>query len=218
MLGARHTPKAGGKVGKKQLTQVGRAPAQCGITYIPSYSPQARGRMERVFGTLQNRLPQELQLHRFKTVAPAANRYLKRQFMADYNERFTGAAAEPALVFRPYVRRPLADILCVPKDRRVGGDNCVIWRWRSLQIALQAHRPHDVKATVRVTRKFRWHVCHLRWTALSGAIRSTRTTTARCLLAARLTPLGASGLWICGQRSVLPKSSTGITATAEADK
>jgi len=63
------TQQAGGKVDKTQLTQVGRALSQLGITHIPSYSPQARGRMERVFGTLQNRLPQELRLAGIKTVA-----------------------------------------------------------------------------------------------------------------------------------------------------
>ena len=81
------TPKAGGKVDKTQLTQVGRALSQLGITHIPSYSPQGRGRMERVFGTLQKRLPQELRLARVKTMA-AANRYLKERFVPDYNARF----------------------------------------------------------------------------------------------------------------------------------
>jgi hypothetical protein len=144
-----HTPKAGGRVDKKQLTQVGRALAQLGITHIPSYSPQARGRMERAFGTLQNRLPQELRVHGIKTVA-AANRYLKQRFIAEYNKRFAVAAAEPGTAFLPYVGRSLADILCVQENRRVGGDNCVLWRSQSLQIPPQAHRRHYVKATVRV--------------------------------------------------------------------
>ena len=63
------TPKGGGKVDKTQPTQVGRALAQLGITHIASYSPQGRGRMERVFGTLQKRLPQELRLTRIRTIA-----------------------------------------------------------------------------------------------------------------------------------------------------
>src|SRR5271167_188103 len=87
------TPKANSKVDKTQLTQVGRALSQLGITHIPSYSPQRRGRMERVFGTLQKRLPQELRLARIKTVA-AANRYLKERFVPDYNARFGVPAAE----------------------------------------------------------------------------------------------------------------------------
>ena len=88
------TRHADGKVDKTQLTQVGRALSQLGITHIPSYSPQASGRMERVFGTLQNRLPQELRLAGIKTVA-AANRYIKERFVPDYNARFAVPAAEP---------------------------------------------------------------------------------------------------------------------------
>ena len=70
-----HTPKAGEKVAKDQLTQVGRALAQLGIEHIPAYSPEARGRCERAFGTLQDRLPKELQLAGITTLE-AANRFL----------------------------------------------------------------------------------------------------------------------------------------------
>jgi hypothetical protein len=143
------TPKDARKVDKTQLTQVGRALCQLGITHIPSYSPQGRGRMERVFGTLQKRLPQELRLARIKTVA-AANRYLRERFIPDYNARFAVPAAEPGSAFVPYVGRPLEDVLCVQEDRVVGADNCVSWHRRSLQIPPQRHRQHYVRATVRV--------------------------------------------------------------------
>jgi hypothetical protein len=144
-----HTPKAGGRVDKTRLTQFGRALQQLGITHIPSYSPEARGRMERVFGTVQNRLPQELRLNGIKTPV-AANRYLKEHFMPDYNARFAVPAAEPGSAFLPYAGRPLEDVLCVQEDRRVGGDNCVPWKRLALQIPPQPHRHHYVKATVRV--------------------------------------------------------------------
>ena len=143
------TPKGGGKVDKTQPTQVGRALSQLGITHIASYSPQGRGRMERVFGTLQKRLPQELRLARIKTVA-AANRYLKEHFVPDYNRRFGVPAAEPGSAFVPYVGRPIEDVLCIQDDRVVGADNCVTWNRRSLQIPPQRHRRHYVRATVRV--------------------------------------------------------------------
>jgi hypothetical protein len=143
------TPKGSSKVDKTQLTQVGRALSQLGITHIPSYSPQARGRMERAFGTLQKRLPQELRLARIKTVA-AANRYIKERFVPDYNARFAVAAAEPGTAFVPYVGRPLEDVLCVQEDRVVGMDNCVSFNRRSLQIPPQRHRNHYVRATVRI--------------------------------------------------------------------
>jgi hypothetical protein len=143
------TPKGGGKVDKTQLTQVGRALSQLGITHIASYSPQGRGRMERVFGTLQKRLPQELRLARIKTIA-GANRYLKERFVPDYNARFAVPAAEPGSAFVPYVGRPIEDVLCIQEDRVVGADNCVTWNRRSLQIPPQRHRRHYVRATVRI--------------------------------------------------------------------
>jgi transposase len=144
-----HTPKAGGKVDRKQLTQVGRALSQLGISHIASYSPEGRGRMERVFGTLQLRLPPELRLARITTVA-GANRFLRQRFVPDYNARFAVPASEPGSAFVPYVGRPLADILCVQEERQVGRDNCVLWRRLSLQIGPQPHRHHYVRASVRV--------------------------------------------------------------------
>jgi len=105
--------------------------------------------MERVFGTLQKRLPQELRLARIKTLA-SANRYLKERFVPDYNARFAVPAAEPGTAFIPYVGRPIEDVLCIQEDRVVGADNCVSWKRRSLQIPPQRHRHHYVRASVRV--------------------------------------------------------------------
>lgn len=143
------TPKAGGKVAKTQPTQIGQALARLGIRHIPSYSPEGRGRMERVFGTLQQRLPPELRRAGVSTVA-AANGYLRAVFVPDYNARFGKPAAEPGTAFVAYAGPPLADVLCVQADRQVGRDNCVQWGKRSLQIPPQLHRHHYVKATVRV--------------------------------------------------------------------
>lgn len=143
------TQTAGGKVDKTNLTQVGRALAQLGIRHIPSYSPEARGRMERAFGTLQGRVPQELRLAGLTTMA-AANVYLRDVFMADFNTRFGVAAAEAGTAFVPYAGGRLEDTLCQQLDRQVGRDNCVSWRGKSLQIPQQAHRHHYVRATVRV--------------------------------------------------------------------
>ena len=105
--------------------------------------------MERVFRTLQTRLPPELRLAEIATVE-AANRYLEERFIPDYNARFAVAAAEPGSAFIPYAGRPLEDVLCIQEDRQVGRDNCVQWRRLSLQIPPQRHRHHYVKATVRV--------------------------------------------------------------------
>lgn len=143
------TPKAGGKVDKGHLTQVGRALGQLGIRHIPSYSPEARGRMERVFGTLQQRLPPELRRAGVRT-KEAANAYLRESFVPAFNARFGKEAAEPGSAFVVYAGASLNDVLCVQLDRQVGRDNCVSWSGRSLQIPAQQHRHHYVKATVRV--------------------------------------------------------------------
>src|SRR5438128_12023384 len=94
------TPAAGGKVAKEQPTQVGRALAQLGIRHIPAYSPEARGRMERVFGTLQGRLPHELRLAGIATME-AANRFLAERFVPDFNARFAVDAAVAGPAFLP---------------------------------------------------------------------------------------------------------------------
>lgn len=142
------TPKAGGKVAKAPPTQVGRALAQLGIEHIPAYSPEARGRMERVFGTLQNRLPQELRLAGIGSI-DAANRFLAERFVPAHNARFAIKAAEAGSAFVPFAG-DLAEILCVQKERIVGNDNCVRYQGLSLQIPAQRHRHHFVKVKVRV--------------------------------------------------------------------
>src|SRR5262249_52597347 len=81
------TPKAGGKVDPHRLTQVGRALRELGVQMIPAYSPQARGRGERSFGTWQGRLPQELRLRGIKNVDDA-NRFLRDDYIAEFNRRF----------------------------------------------------------------------------------------------------------------------------------
>jgi len=112
-------------------------------------TPEAGGRMERAFGTLQGRLPQELRLRGLATMA-AANTYLHEVFMVDFNARFGVATSEEGSAFIAYAGPALADTLCVQEDRRVGRDNCVSWQGRALQIPQQAHRHHYVRATVSV--------------------------------------------------------------------
>jgi transposase len=142
------TPKAGGKVDRLHLTQVGRALAELKIEHIPSYSPEARGRMERVFGTLQQRLPPLLRLHGI-TAIETANRYLREVYIAEHNRRFAVAAAEAGSAFVPFLGA-LHDILCIRHERVVGNDNCVRYEGRVLQIPEQRHRRHFVKVTVQV--------------------------------------------------------------------
>ena len=144
-----YTEAAGGRVDKTRLTQVHRALRQLGITLIPAYSPEARGRSERVFRTLQDRLPKELALAGITKLA-AANQYLTEQFLPAYNRRFAVAAAEPGTAFVPWIGTGLADILCVQEERVVANDNTVRYQSKSLQIPPHQHRFHYVKVTVRV--------------------------------------------------------------------
>ena len=141
------TPKAGGKVDTKQLTQVGRALKQLNIRHMPSYTPEGRGRMERVFGTLQQRLIPALRQAGITTMA-AANVWLRDTYVPLHNARFGREPAEPGTAFVSAAAIALEEVLCVHQDRQVGRDNCVAWQGRRLQIPEQAHRRHYVKATV----------------------------------------------------------------------
>jgi transposase len=143
------TEAAGGKVDKRNPTQVHRALQQLGIELIAAYSPEARGRSERMFGTLQNRLPQELRLAGITTMAEA-NRFLVEVYIPKHNRQFRRPPAEEGTAFVPYIGRDLADILCIQEERRVGHDNTVRYHGRSLQIPADRHRHHYVRCTVRV--------------------------------------------------------------------
>jgi len=144
------TPKAGEAVDKEQLTQVGRALAHLGIEHIPAYSPQARGRSERMFGTLQGRLPQELALAGINDIAEA-NRYIREVYLPLHNAQFTHPPqiAESAFVA---VCDPasLTDILCIEQERVVARDNTVAYEGRTLQLPESPVRAHYVKARVKV--------------------------------------------------------------------
>jgi len=144
-----YTDEAGGKVDKTRLTQVHRALQQLGITLIPAYSPEARGRSERVFRTLQDRVPKALALAGITEMA-AANRYLAERFLPAYNQRFAVPAAEAGTAFVPWIGTALAEILCVHEERVVAKDNTVRYRGLILQSPQDTHRFHYVKATVRV--------------------------------------------------------------------
>jgi transposase len=144
-----HTPQAGGKVDKTNPTQFGRALQELGIGMIAAYSPEARGRSERMFGTLQGRLPNELALHAI-TDRDSANRFLNEAFLTDFNTRFTVQAAEEGSAFVPLLNAKLDDILCLKAQRTVNNDNGVNYQTQHLQIPKTSSRCHYAKATVTV--------------------------------------------------------------------
>lgn len=145
------TPEAGGKVDKVSLTQFGRAMKHLGIEMIPAYSPEARGRSERAFGTHQGRLPQELAAAGITTLE-AANRYLEEVYRPAFNAEFAQPAREEGNAFVPWIGGSLDDILCEQFERTVGHDNCVRFESQVLQIPADRHRCHYIKAKVRVHR------------------------------------------------------------------
>ena len=140
---------AGAKVDKSQLTQLGRALAQLGIEHIAAYSPQARGRSERAFATLQDRLPKELALAGITTLA-AANRFIAEVYLPAHNARFAVVAEQPGSAFVADAGGAHHDILCVHEERTVGNDNTVRYRRRCLQLPPSPLRHHFVKAKVRL--------------------------------------------------------------------
>ena len=127
------TPKAGEPVDSRQRTEVGRALKELGIEPIPAYSPQARGRSERNFGTWQGRLPQELRLRHIRTMEEA-NHFLRTQYIAEFNHKFAVRAAQNGTAFVPISHLNLNRIFSVQHERVVARDNTIQFGSRVLQV------------------------------------------------------------------------------------
>lgn len=171
------TPEAGGKVDRTQPTQVGRALAQLGIEHIAAYSPEARGRSERMFRTLQDRLPKDLAMEGIPADVAVANRFLREVYLPRHNARFAVEAAEAGSAFVAVAEAQWRDILCVQEDRIVAPDNTVAWNRRRLQIPPHPTRAHFVKAKVRVHHYvdgelaiFHGPRCLVRWSPVDSAL------------------------------------------------
>ena len=134
-----YTPRASGPVDPTRITQVGRALKQLGITHIPAYSPQARGRSERMNRTLQGRVVNEFRVAGIRTVA-AANRYLRNVYVPQHNATFRRAPRDAATAFVSLGRVDLNAILCQEDARIVAPDNTVLVAGRILQIERQRGR------------------------------------------------------------------------------
>ena len=127
-----HTMEAGEKAGRAGLTQVGRALEHLGVHHIAAYSPQARGRSERAFQTLQDRLTKELTLAGIATIE-AANVFIRDIYIPSHNARFVVPAEQEGSAFVAIPGVELAEILCIQEERQVGNDNCV--RFKNAQAA-----------------------------------------------------------------------------------
>lgn len=146
-----HTPEAGGKVDRKNLTQFGRAMHQLGIEMIPAYSPEARGRSERAFATHQDRLVKELAFFGISGM-DNANRYLREKYLPAFNAEFMEPATEKGSCFVPLLNAQIDDILCEHYDRTVARNNCVAFERLSLQIPQDAYRCNYINVKIRVHR------------------------------------------------------------------
>jgi len=144
-----YTPKAGEKVDKQRPTQVGRALKELGVQMIPAYSPQARGRSERSFGTWQGRLPQELRLAGIANVE-AANGFLQERYIAEFNAKFKVAAAQKGTAFRRTSRTDLDWIFTVQSERVVAQDNTVAIAERNWQLDKSRFRNTLAGSTVTI--------------------------------------------------------------------
>lgn len=144
-----HTPEAGGKVDKGNLTQFGRAMRQLGIEMIPAYSPEARGRSERAFRTHQERLVKELAVAGI-TDMKKANAYIRNIYLPAFNDEFSMPPEEAASMFVSWAGTTVEDILCEHYERTVGNDNCVRFDGLALQIPQDQYRYHYVRVKVRV--------------------------------------------------------------------
>jgi hypothetical protein len=143
------TRREGEKVDKHRLTQAGRAMKELGVQMIAAYSPQARGRSERSFGTWQGRLPQELRLAGISSVGEA-NRFLREKYIAEFNLRFSVAAAEKGTAFRRTSRSDLHWIFTVQTERVVAKDNTVAIGNRLWQIDKTRFRNTLAGSTVTI--------------------------------------------------------------------
>jgi Winged helix-turn helix len=144
-----HTDKAGEAVDKAHPTQVGRALDRLGIEHIPAYSPEARGRSERMFGTLQDRLVKELKHAGLRDIE-TTNRWIREVYLPRHNARFAKPAALPETAFVAADPELLRETLCIEEERVVSRDNTVAYEGMRLQLPESRVRAHYVKARVKV--------------------------------------------------------------------
>lgn len=132
-----------------QRGQVARVLKALGIRHILARSPQARGRSERAFGTIQGRLPQELRAAGIHDYA-AAQEYLQHVFVPDFNRRFTVRPQQAGSAFIPMTGVDLELLLAVQHERIVRHDNVVVFKKLLLQLPGDTTRAHYARCPVLV--------------------------------------------------------------------
>ena len=133
------------------MTQFGRAMEELGVKLTCVHSPQAKGHVERMNGTLQDRLVKALRIAGISDLA-SANAYLQQTFLPQLNARFTVQPACAADVHRPTTEEELDGWLCFKDQRKVGRDQCVRWEGRIMQLLADRKTPSLAGRTVQVRR------------------------------------------------------------------
>lgn len=135
---------------ERPLTQIARALEELGVEILYANSPQAKGRIERAWGTFQDRLCSELRLHKVSTLE-AANHYLMEEFIPRYNRQFAHPPKEQGPAYRPLPKGlNLNSIFCFKEQRTVASDNTIRYKARLFQILPHGDRGSFVKAKVLV--------------------------------------------------------------------
>jgi transposase len=147
--GSHFAPTKSANGEKAEEGQVQRVLRTVGIRQILARSPQARGRSERAFGTIQGRLPQELRLHGITNYAEA-NRYLENSFISDFNHRFTVIPTERGSAFVKVARADLDLLLSIQHERVVRADSVVVFEKLLLQLPPSRHRERFIRCPVLV--------------------------------------------------------------------
>ena len=138
--------------GRRDPTQFGRALEELDIRLILAHTPQAKGRIERVWGTFQDRLVSEMRLAGASTIEQA-NKVLWN-FLPRYNQRFGVAPAQPGSAYRQLPPGVSLDAtLCFKYIRTVANDNTVHFNGATLQILADDHRASYARAKVEVQER-----------------------------------------------------------------
>ena len=136
--------------GDYDQTQIARALSELGVEIIYANSPQAKGRVERAWGTFQGRLCSELRLHKVSTLQ-AANRYLTKVFIPKYNRKFARLPKEKGSAYRALPKDlDLSNIFCIKEERTVTSDNTISYKAKTYQILPSNNRISFVRAKVMV--------------------------------------------------------------------
>lgn len=216
------TPKAGEKVDKHRLTQVGRAMKELGVQMIPAYSPQARGRSERNFGTWQGRLPQELRLAGIGTLEQA-NQFLRERYIAELNRKFAVSAAAKGTAFRRCWRTDLDWIFTVQTERVVAKDNTVTMGDRCWQLEKTRFRHTLAGCTVTihehldgtVSMRYGPHMVG-RFFVDGAALRNQATKKTRGCGKVEISPTTRDSHFPTATTTTIPSLSRGKTSTRAA--